>query len=83
MNRALIIAVLLLPLLAWGQVKPTASLPPEESRVQLQRLGDSLRKYDRCENFDRYGWMVVEKVAETNHHTYSSDYASASKTIPI
>ena len=74
MNRALIIAVLLLPLLAWGQVKPTASLPPEESRVQLQRLGDSLRKYDRFENFDRYGWMVVEKVAETNHHTYSSDY---------
>ena len=74
MNRALIIAVLLLPLLAWGQVKPTASLPPEESRVQLQRLGDSLRKYDRFENFDRYGWMMVEKVAETNHHTYSSDY---------
>ena len=31
MNRALIIVILLLPLLAWAQVKPTAPLPPEES----------------------------------------------------
>lgn len=74
MNRALIIAVLLLPLLAWGQVKPTASLPPEKSRVQLRRLGDSLRKYDRFENFDRYGWIVVEKVTKTTYGSYSSAY---------
>ncbi len=74
MNRSLITAILLLPLLAWGQMKPTASLPPEESRVQLQRLGDSLRKYDRFENFDRHGWMVVEKVTKTPFGTYSSKY---------
>lgn len=46
MNRALITALLLLPLLAWGQMKPTAPLPPEESKARLQQLGDSLRKYD-------------------------------------
>ncbi len=74
MNRALIIAVLLLPLLAWGQMKPTAPLPPEESRIRLQQLEDSLRKYDHFENFDRHGWMVVEKVTKTTYGSYSSAY---------
>ena len=74
MNRALITAILLLPLLAWAQMKPTAPLPPEESKARLQQLGDSLGKYDGFENFDRHGWIVVEKVTETNHRTYSSDY---------
>ncbi len=72
MNRSLITAILLLPLLAWGQMKPTASLLPEESRIRLQQLGDSLRKYDHFENFDRHGWMVVEKVTKTPFGTYSS-----------
>ena len=70
MNRALIIVILLFPLLAWAQVKPTAPLPPEESKARLQQLGDSLGRYDGFENFDRHGWMVVEKVTETNHRTY-------------
>ncbi len=70
MNRSLITAILLLPLLAWGQMKPTAPLPPEESRIRLQQLGDSLRKYDHFENFDRHGWMVVEKVTKTPFGTY-------------
>ena len=33
MNRSLITAILLLPLLAWGQMKPTAPLLPEESKA--------------------------------------------------
>ena len=74
MNRTLIIAILLLPLLAWAQTKPTAPLPPDESKARLQQLGDSLRRYDGFENFDRHGWMVVEKVTKTNHRTYSSDF---------
>ena len=74
MNRSIITSILLLPLLAWGQMKPTAPLPPEESRIRLQQLGDSLRKYDRFENFDRHGWIVVEKVTKTPFGTYSSKY---------
>lgn len=59
MNRTLIIAILLLPILAWAQTKPTAPLPPEESKARLQQLGDSLRKYDYFDYLDRYGWIIV------------------------
>ena len=50
---------LLLPILAWAQTKPTAPLPPEESKARLQQLGDSLRKYDYFDYLDRHGWIIV------------------------
>lgn len=59
MKRILFILLYLLPLLMWAQSKSTASLSPAESKARLQQLGDSLRKYDYFENFDRLGWMVV------------------------
>lgn len=74
MKKNVLIAILLLPLFAWAQMKPTAPLPPDESKARLQQLGDSLRKYDHFEIFDRHGWIVVEKVTETHHQTYSSHY---------
>ena len=58
----------------WAQPKPTTPLPPEESKARLQQLGDSLGRYDGFENFDRHGWMVVEKVTKPDHRTYSSNY---------
>ncbi len=66
MNRTLIIAILLLPLLAWAQTKPTAPLPPEESKARLQQLGDSLRKYDYFDYLDRHGWIIVSKLSDNN-----------------
>jgi hypothetical protein len=66
MNRTLIIAILLLPLLAWAQTKPTAPLPPEESKARLQQLGDSLRKYDYFDYLDRYGWIIVSVRSDDN-----------------
>lgn len=74
MKKNVLIAILLLPFLAWAQTKPTAPLSPDESKARLQQLGDSLGRYDGFENFDRHGWMVVEKVTKTNHRTYSSAY---------
>lgn len=57
---------LLLPLLAWAQTKPTAPLPPEESKARLQQLGDSLRKYDYFDYLDRHGWIIVSKLSDNN-----------------
>ena len=74
MNRTLITAILLFPLLAWAQVKPTAPLPPEESKARLQQLGDSLRKYDYFEFFDSHGWMVVGMKTVSDRNTYSTHY---------
>lgn len=62
MKRLLFVCFLLLPMLAWTQrLKPSQPLPPEESKARLERLGDSLRKYNWFGHFDRHGWMVVEK----------------------
>ena len=66
MNRTLIIAILLLPLLAWAQPKSTAPLPPEESKARLQQLGDSLRKYDYFDYLDRHGWIIVSVRSDNN-----------------
>ena len=57
---------LLLPILAWAQTKPTAPLPPEESKARLQQLGDSLRKYDYFDYLDRHGWIIVSKLSDNN-----------------
>ena len=70
MKRLLIVLLLLFPLLSWAQLKPTEPLSSDESRARMQQLGDSLRKYDRFENFDRHGWMVVEKNMKTKHGNY-------------
>ena len=70
MKRLLIVLLLFLPLLAWAQTKPTAPLQPEESKARLQQLGDSLRKYNRFENFDRLGWMVVWKTVQGGDYSY-------------
>ena len=59
MKRILFILLGLLPLLGWAQLKSTAPLSPADSKARLQQLGDSLRKYDYFENFDRFGWSVV------------------------
>lgn len=62
MKRLLIVCFLLLPVVAWTQrLKPSQPLSPEESKARLERLGDSLRKYNWFGHFDRHGWMVVEK----------------------
>lgn len=70
MKRLLIVLLLLFPLLSWAQLKLTEPLSPAESKARLQQLGDSLRKYDRFENFDRHGWMVVEKNMKTEYVNY-------------
>ena len=57
---------LLLPILAWAQTKPTAPLPPEESKARLQQLGDSLRKYDYFDYLDHHGWIIVSKLSDNN-----------------
>ena len=57
---------LLLPILAWAQTKPTAPLPPEESKARLQQLGDFLRKYDYFDYLDRHGWIIVSKLSDNN-----------------
>ena len=62
MKRSLIAIFMLLPLLGWAQPK----LSPAESKVRLQQLGDSLRKYDYFENFDRFGWSVVGIRSDKN-----------------
>jgi TonB family protein len=70
MKRLLIVLLFFLPLLAWAQTKPTAPLQPEESKARLQQLGDSLRKYNGFENFDRHGWMVVWKTVQGGDYSY-------------
>ena len=59
MKRFFFTLLCLLPLLVWAQPKSTVPLSPAESKARLQQLGDSLRKYDYFENFDRFGWSVV------------------------
>lgn len=66
MKRILFILLGLLPLLGWAQPKSTAPLSPAESKARLQQLGDSLRKYDYFENFDRFGWSVVGIRSDKN-----------------
>ena len=66
MKRSLIAIFMLLPLLGWAQPKSTAPLSPAESKARLQQLGDSLRKYDYFENFDRFGWSVVGICSNKN-----------------
>ena len=66
MKKNVLIAILLLPFLAWAQTKPTTPLPPEESKARLQQLGDSLRKYDYFDYLDRHGWIIVSKLSDNN-----------------
>ena len=66
MKRILFILLGLLPLLGWTQPKSIAPLSPAKSKARLQQLGDSLRKYDYFENFDRFGWMVVGVRSDKN-----------------
>ncbi len=73
MKRILFILLGLLPLLGWAQPKSTAPLSPAESRARLQQLGDSLRKYDYFENFDRFGWSVVGIRSNKNAKSHFPD----------
>lgn len=73
MKRILFILLGLLPLLGWAQPKSTAPLSPAESKARLQQLGDSLRKYDYFENFDRFGWSVVGICSNKNAKSHFPD----------
>lgn len=64
--RRIQIAVLfLLPLISMAQHPAGQPLPPAESKMRLQQLGDSMRKYDAFYSFDRNGLAVVANNSKT------------------
>ena len=73
MKKNVLIAILLLPFLAWAQTKPTAPLPPDESKARLQQLGNSLKKYDYFGYFNRNCQMVIQ-IATKDKGLYTYRY---------